>query len=86
MTVAATERAVEATRELVLARQQLQAAEDDFERAVVGMHEAGVAKTRVHACLHAGLRQAEPPVEVVDGDGFSAWTIRNILDSGRHRQ
>jgi hypothetical protein len=83
MTVAATERAVEATKELLRAREACAAAEASWERAVVGMHIAGVAKTKVHACLHAGLREAR--VEVKDGDGLSGWTIRNILDSGRHR-
>ena len=83
MTIAATERGVQATIALLQARMQCRAAEDAYERALVGMNEAGVPKTRVHQALHAALREAGVVVDA--GDGLSAWSIRNVLDSGRHR-
>lgn len=83
MTEAATERAAVAGCEVLRLREALAAAEVELERAWVGMHEAGVPLTRVADAFCARLREHGGRVE--KGDGMSAWTIRNVLDSGRHR-
>lgn len=85
MTRAPVEEAALAFMVLRRLKESAAQAEVEFEQALVSAHAAGTPKTKVAEIVRATVER-NYGYRPSNGDGLSSWSVRLVLDSGRHRE